>query len=201
MIQGVNFSEMISQSIKVLTQPRIETFEEFEKHGGQREALTYVAVAAVLAGVVAFIVGIFTGPLGAIIALVGALVAPLLSFFIFAFVVNWMGKRQGGTGTQDEVFYTCALYTAPILAVTGIVGNIPLLNCVFAPISLILGLYQIYLGYLATRASMNLDQNKAIITVVVAIIAQWIVFAVIGGIIAAIAVGMGVASGSIQLQQ
>lgn len=201
MIQGVNFSEMINQSIKVLTQPRIETFEEFEKHGGQREALTYVAVAAVLAGVVAFIVGIFTGPLGAIIALVGALVAPLLSFFIFAFVVNWMGKRQGGTGTQDEVFYTCALYTAPILAVTGIVGNIPLLNCVFAPISLILGLYQIYLGYLATRASMNLDQNKAIITVVVAIIAQWIVFAVIGGIIAAIAVGMGVASGSIQLQQ
>jgi len=163
--------------------------------------LTYVAVAAVLAGVVAFIVGIFTGPLGAIIALVGALVAPLLSFFIFAFVVNWMGKRQGGTGTQDEVFYTCALYTAPILAITGVVGNIPLLNCVFAPISLILGLYQIYLGYLATRASMNLDQNKAIITVVVAIIAQWIVFAVIGGIIAAIAVGMGVASGSIQLQQ
>lgn len=201
MIQGVNFSEMINQSIKVLTQPRIETFEQFEKHGGQREALTYVAVAAVLAGVVAFIVGIFTGPVGAIIALVGALVAPLLSFFIFAFVVNWMGKRQGGTGTQDEVFYTCALYTAPILAVTGIVGNIPLLNCVFAPISLILGLYQIYLGYLATRASMNLDQNKAIITVVVAIIAQWIVFAVIGGIIAAIAVGMGVASGSIQLQQ
>jgi len=201
MIQGVNFSEMISQSIKVLTQPRIETFEEFEKHGGQREALTYVAVAAVLAGVVAIIVGIFTGPLGAIIALVGALVAPLLSFFIFAFVVNWMGKRQGGTGTQDEVFYTCALYTAPILAITGVVGNIPLLNCVFAPISLILGLYQIYLGYLATRASMNLDQNKAIITVVVAIIAQWIVFAVIGGIIAAIAVGMGVASGSIQLQQ
>lgn len=201
MIQGVNFSEMISQSIKVLTQPRIETFEEFEKHGGQREALTYVAVAAVLAGVVAFIVGIFSGPLGAIIALVGALVAPLLSFFIFAFVVNWMGKRQGGTGTQDEVFYTCALYTAPILAITGVVGNIPLLNCVFAPISLILGLYQIYLGYLATRASMNLDQNKAIITVVVAIIAQWIVFAVIGGIIAAIAVGMGVASGSIQLQQ
>lgn len=201
MIQGVNFNEMISQSIKVLTQPRIETFEQFEKHGGQREALTYVAVAAGLAGIVALIVGLFTGVVGAIIALVGALVAPLLSFFVFAFVVNWMGKQQGGTGTQDEVFYSCALYTAPILAVTGIVGNIPLLGCLFAPVSLILGLYQIYLGYLATRSSMNLDQNKAIITVIVAIIAQWIVFAVIGGIIAAIAVGIGVSSGAIQLQQ
>ena len=39
-IQFFNFSEMINQSIKVLTQPRIETFEQFEKHGGQREALT-----------------------------------------------------------------------------------------------------------------------------------------------------------------
>ncbi len=201
MIQGVNFSEMINQSIKVLTQPRIETFEQFEKHGGQREALTYVAVAAGLAGIVALIVGLFTGIVGAIIALVGALVAPLLSFFIFAFVVNWMGKQQGGTGTQDEVFYSCALYTAPILAVTGIVGNIPVLGCLFAPVSLILGLYQIYLGYLATRSSMNLDQNKAIITVIVAIIAQWIVFAVITAIVAAIAVGIGVSSGAIQLQQ
>jgi hypothetical protein len=200
MIQGVNFSEMINQSIKVLTQPRIETFEQFEKHGGQREALTYVAVAAGLAGIVALIVGLFTGIGGAIIALVGALVAPLLSFFIFAFVVNWMGKQQGGTGTQDEVFYSCALYTAPILAVTGIVGNIPVLGCLFAPVSLILGLYQIYLGYLATRSSMNLDQNKAIITVIVAIIAQWIVFAVITAIVAAIAVGIGVSSGAIKLQ-
>ncbi|MGB3058506.1 MAG: Yip1 family protein [Anaerolineae bacterium] len=197
MIQGVNFSEMISQSIKVLTQPRTETFEEFEKHGGQREALTYVGVAAGLAGVVAFIVGIFSGPLVAIIALLGALIAPLLSFFVFAFVINWMGKQQGGTGTQDEVFYTCSLYTAPILAVTGIVGNIPVLGCLFAPVSLVLGLYQLYLGYLATRASMNLDQNKAIITVIVAIVAQWIVFAVIGVIVAAIAISMGVTTGAI----
>ena len=44
---------------------------------------------------------------------------------------------------------------------------------------------------------MNLDQNKAIITVIVAIVAQWIVFAVIGVIVAAIAISMGVTTGAI----
>ncbi len=198
MIQGVNFNEVIQQSIQVLTQPRVETFERFERHGGQREALTYVTAAAALAGVVAFLAGIFSGGVTvAVIGLLGALIGPLLSFFIFAFVVNWMGKQQGGTGTQDEVFYTCALYTAPIMAITGVVGNIPILGCLFAPISLLLGLYQLYLGYVATRASMNLDQNKAIITVVVAIIAQWVVFAVIAAIIAVIAASMGIAAGAL----
>lgn len=198
MIQGVNFNEVIQQSIQVLTQPRVETFERFERHGGQREALTYVTAAAALAGVVAFLAGIFSGGVTvAVIGLLGALIGPLLSFFIFAFVVNWMGKQQGGTGTQDEVFYTCALYTAPIMAITGVVGNIPVLGCLFAPISLLLGLYQLYLGYVATRASMNLDQNKAIITVVVAIIAQWVVFAVIAAIIAVIAASMGIAAGAL----
>lgn len=198
MIQGVNFNEVIQQSIQVLTQPRVETFERFERHGGQREALTYVTAAAALAGVVAFLAGIFSGGVTvAVIGLLGALIGPLLSFFIFAFVVNWMGKQQGGTGTQDEVFYTCALYTAPIMAITGVVGNIPIPGCLFAPISLLLGLYQLYLGYVATRASMNLDQNKAIITVVVAIIAQWVVFAVIAAIIAVIAASMGIAAGAL----
>jgi hypothetical protein len=43
--------------------------------------------------------------------------------------------------------------------------------------------YQAYLGYLAVRSSMNLDQNKGIITVVVAFFATFIVNAIVGGIL------------------
>ena len=39
---------------------------------------------------------------------------------------------------------------------------------------------QIYLGYLVVRSSMNLDQNKAIITLVLAFIAQFIIGIIIG---------------------
>lgn len=187
MIQGVSINEMISQSMTVLTKPSIQSFEQFEKRGGQREALIYVVIAAVLVGVVGLAFGFLGGFVGAIAGLLRGVFA-LIGFYVFAFVLSYVGKSQGGTGTQDEVFYTAALYTAPILAVTGVVSAIPIIGCLALPVTFALGIYQIYLGYLAARSSMNLDQNKAIITVIAAIVAQFIVAVFIGGaIIAALA--------------
>lgn len=179
--------EMINSSIVVLTKPSVATFEQYERRGTVRDAFIYVGAAALLAGIVAFVFGLLGGIGGAAGAFAIALLRPLISFAVFAYALFFMGKQQGGTGTQDEVFYTTALYTAPLLAITGVVGAIPIIGCLFLPVSLVLGLYQIYLGYLAARASMNLDQNKAIISVAVAIVAQIIVgVAIVGGILSAI---------------
>ena len=192
-----SLSEMVNSSIVVLTKPSIATFETYERRGTTRDALIYVGVAAAAAGIVAFLFGLLGGIGAALGALIGGIVVPLISFFIFAYVLFFMGKQQGGTGTQDEVFYTCALYTAPILAVSGIISNIPILGCLLIPVTLVLSIYQIYLGYLASRASMNLDQNKAIISVVVAILAQIVIGTVIlGGLIAAV-VGSAAATGAL----
>jgi hypothetical protein len=196
MVQGVSISEMLNQSTTVLTKPSVQTFEQYEKRGGTREAIVYIAVAAVLAGIAGLVFGLFGGITGAIVGLLGGLLRPLIGFFVFAYVLYWVGKQQGGTGTQDEVFYTCALYTAPLLAITGVVGAIPLISCLFLPVSLVLGIYQIYLGYLAARSSMNLDQNKAIISVAAAIVAMWIVSVfIIGGILTAIFAGAAISNG------
>jgi hypothetical protein len=196
MVQGVSISEMLNQSTTVLTKPSVQTFEQFERRGGMREAIVYIGVAAVLAGIAGLVFGLLGGIGGAIAGLVRGVLPPLISFFVFTYVLYFVGKQQGGTGTQDEVFYTCALYTAPLLAVTGVVGAIPLINCLFAPVSLVLGLYQIYLGYLAARSSMNLDQNKAIISVVAAIVAMWIVsVAILGTVFAAIFAGAALSGG------
>ena len=194
MIQGVSINEMISQSMTVLTKPGIQSFEQFEKRGGKREALIYVVIAAVLVGVVGLVFGLLGGLAGAAVGLLRGVFA-LLGFYIFAFVLNYVGKQQGGTGTEDEVFYTAALYTAPILAVTGVVGAIPIIGCLALPVTFALGIYQIYLGYLAARSSMNLDQNKAIITVIAAIVAQFIVAVFIGGAILTAIIGATAASG------
>jgi hypothetical protein len=196
MVQGVSISEMLNQSTAVLTKPSVATFEQFERHGGMREAVIYIVVAAALAGIAGLVFGILGGIGGAIAGLLGGLLPPLISFFIFAYVLYFVGKQQGGTGTQDEVFYTCALYTAPLLAIVGVVGAIPLIGCLFAPVSLVLGIYQIYLGYLAARSSMNLDQNKAIISVAAAIVAQWIVgIFIVGAVLAALFAGAAVTNG------
>jgi hypothetical protein len=143
-----------------------------------RDALIYVGLAAAIAGLIAFVFNIFN-PVGAIITLVGTVLTSVIGFFIFAYILFFVGKQQGGTGTQDEVFYTCALYTAPLLAIVNGVSAIPVLGFCLLPITFLLGLYQLYLGFLATRASMNLDQTKAIITVIAAIVGQIIVSAII----------------------
>jgi len=196
MIQGVSIGDMVSQSMTVLTKPSVQSFEQFERRGGQREALTYVIAAAVLVGVVGAGFGLLGGVMGAVAGLLRGVFA-LLGFYIFAWVLNYVGKTQGGTGTQDEVFYTAALYTAPLLAVTGVVSSIPIIGCLALPVTFALGIYQIYLGYLAARSSMNLQQNPAIITVIAAIVAQFIVAVFIGGAIVAALVGAAAASGAL----
>src|SRR6266540_4123902 len=140
MIQGVSVGDMLNQSMVVLTKPSVESFEQYERRGGQREALIYVGVAAALAGIVGAVFGLVFGGVG---------------------------------------------------------GAIPIIGCLFLPVSFVLGLYQIYLGYLAARSSMNLDQNKAIITVVLSIIAMWIAAAILTFILAAIGLSAAAASGAL----
>jgi hypothetical protein len=205
-LQPGNIGSMVQESVTVLTKPAVETFERYERNGGQREAFTYVGAAAAAAAVVAVIFGVIgaliggTGVAGIALSVIGGvavLVLSLLGFFVYGLLVYHVGKSQGGTGSQDEVFYTLALAAAPILAINGIVGNIPFLGCIAAPATFALSIYQMYLGYLAVRASMNLGQQPAIITVVVAIVAQLVVGAIVGAVVAVAATAVAAAFGSL----
>ncbi len=203
MVQGVSIGDMIKQSQEVLTKPSIETFERFERGGGQREALTYVGVASLVAAVIAGLIGLIGfgsaagfggGLLGAVFAFLLTLIVSVLGFFVSAFIVYTVGKWQGGTGTQDEVFYTYSLFTAPLVAVSSVLSLIPILGGIA---QLVLGIYQIYLGYLGIRASHNVGQNQAIITMVIAFIVQLLIGFVIAAIFGAIALAIGAASGAL----
>lgn len=180
--------EMISSSVAILTRPSIHTFEQYEKRGGMRDALIYVGAAALIAGLVGFVFGLLGGIGAAIAGLIVGLITSLVGFLIFAFAIYFVGRQQGGTGTQDEVLYTTSLYAAPLAAITGVINAVPLLNCLLLPVTLAITIYQIYLGYLATRSSMNLDQTKAIITVVVAYLATFVVGLLLAGLLAGLTV-------------
>jgi hypothetical protein len=192
-VQGVSISDMLNQSMQVLTKPSIQTLEQYERRGGQREALTYIGVAAAIAGVAGLLGGFFSGGiLGALLYGVLGALGVVVGFLIFVNVVHFVGKSQGGTGELSEVYYTLALISAPILAINNAVGAIPVLGCIALPVTFALGIYQIYLSYLGTRSSMNIEQTPAIITVIAGYAAQIIVGMIIGGIFAAIAVALGV---------
>lgn len=179
-IQGVSIREMLDQSVTVLTKPSVATFEEFEKRGGQREGFVYVGVATAIAAVLGLLLGILSqGLLYGIAALFGAVLQVALGYVAFSYAIHAIGRQQGGTGTLNEVFYTTALYIAPIQMISGVITALQL-GAVGGLVSLALSLYSAYLGYLAARSSMNLDQNRAIITVVVAFVALMVVSVVVG---------------------
>lgn len=201
MVQGVSIGEMLNQSIQVLTKPGVETFERFERHGGQREATIYIMLASAISAAVSLVFGLLNGVVAALIFGALGFILPVVSFYLFVFLVYFIGQQQGGTGTQDEVFYTMALFVAPIQAVSGAISAIPIIGCLAAPLTFMLGLYQIYLGYLGVRSSMNLAQTPAIITLVLAFIAQFIIGAIIGAVFAAIATALGVAVGGFEFGQ
>ncbi len=171
-----SISEMIDHSIKVISNPTVPTFEQYESRGTIREAIIYVGLGALVAGALGFSTG-----LGGIIA--GAL-STLASFVVFVYVVHTFGKSQGGTGTIDQVAYTFSLFWMPLSilsAVAAFVLTITIVGILLIPALLLAILAaNIYFGYIAVQSSMNLPKgSKSIVTLVVAGIATIIAYGII----------------------
>jgi VIT1/CCC1 family predicted Fe2+/Mn2+ transporter len=187
MTQQVSIQEMVNQSRAIITSPSVATFERYERHGNMTNAAIYVAIAAVISG----LVGLINGPNGLLSGLIGTMV----QFFVFTGLVFFIGKNlANGTGTWDEVAYTFSLFWAPLSVIGSLVGAVILLLA-FVPIinilaglaglviSLALLVVNIYFGYLAVQSSMNItDQGKAILTLVLAAVGSFIVLLVVGSI-------------------
>ncbi len=179
-----SLSEMVNSSVVVLTKPSVSTFEMYERRGNLQNSLIYVGAAAVIAGVLGLV-------RGGILGLLAGVVSALVGFLVFTFAVFYIGRSQGGTGSLDEVAYTFSLFWAPLTvlsAVLGLIGRvIPLLGCLIgAPLAIVILIAEVYLGYLAVQSSMNMtDRTKAIITLVGAAVATFIVSIIIGGIFGA----------------
>lgn len=175
------FSDMFAQSVSCLSQPSVATFERYEKHGGVVQALMYVALAALISGVVAGFFAIFHENVSVLAQFFSRIVGTIFQFFAFTGLVYGIGKALfKGTGTYPEVAYTFALFFAPVTILVALIGWIPLINFIMPLIALIA---LIYFGFLAIQSSMNIrDQTNALITLVLSGVA----YLVIGYIIRAI---------------
>ncbi len=186
-VQQTSIPEMVNQSITVITNPSVATFERYERRGTLTNAAIYVGIAALITG----LLGVFGGGLGGAIS--GAIGA-LINFFLFTGLVYYIGKQQGGTGSFDEVAYTFSLFSVPLSIIGAVVGLviaifawIPIINLLVGLAGLLVALVvlaaQVYFGYLAVQSSMNLtDQTKAIITLGGAALATLVIQIVLGSI-------------------
>ncbi|MGL4612161.1 MAG: YIP1 family protein [Trueperaceae bacterium] len=173
-------ADMMSQTRDVISKRDVATFEAHENKGGLQQALIYTAIAAAIAG----IFGLDDGLRG----FVNGVLTTLIGFLTFVYLVFWIGKQQGGTGTLNQVAYSFSLYWVPLSIVFGIITFVLVITIVGVALLPLVGILflisNIYFAYLATKASMNLSNNSKIwLTLVLASIGLWLIQAVVSGIL------------------
>lgn len=148
---------VINQSVQVLSKPRIETFERYKDKGTLRESIIYVLIASLITGLLG---------LGGASGFWSGMLSTIAGFLVFIYLVHYVGKVQGGTGTLDSVAYTFALFWVPInvlFALTSLILLITPIGIFLLPLLVAAALLiNIYLAYLAVQSSMNLHESGKI---------------------------------------
>ncbi len=175
-----SIGDMVNQSKEVLSKRDTATFETFENKGGIREALIYMAIAAAITGVF----GLGDGVAG----FVRGILSTLIGFFVFSYLVYFIGKQQGGTGSLDQVAYSFALFYAPltvVFAAITLILVITLVGILLVPVVGILAIIaNIYFAYLAVQSSMNMtDSGKVWITLILAGLGSFLVSLLLAGLL------------------
>lgn len=161
--KSISIGSMVQQSREVLTKPSVATFEKFERQGTLTDALIYVAIAAAITGVFGLVNG-FSG-------FIGQVLGTLLGFLIFTYLVYYIGKSRGGSGTFDEVAYSFALFWAPLsvlIALVTLLLILTLIGVLLLPLVALAGIaLNIYFAYLAVQSSMNLTESGKVWTTLI----------------------------------
>jgi hypothetical protein len=106
--------------------------------------------------------------------LVGVISA-LVVWAVFSFVAYFIGSKLfSADATWEEVMRTLGYAYTPM--VVGIVGIIPIIGWL---ITLIAGLWTLYLCFIAIRSALDVDTGKTVLTILLSIIPAIIISAII----------------------
>lgn len=159
-----DFQTMINGSKAVLTSPSVSVFEEHEKND-LGAATIYTVIAAVINGILAAISLSMQGAgEGLVSGIIGGVIGTLIISYIYWGIVFLLGRAFGGSGAFGELAYNFSLFTVPLGILGSILGLIPVVGAI---ISLIAGIYSLYLTFLAIQAGMNLPRDKAIYVILI----------------------------------
>ncbi len=167
----------------------VALYEEVEADlNATSQALTVVIAAALASGVGGLLGALITHRGSPVGGLIGGLVAELIGWVLWSYVMYFVGTRMfKGQATYGELLRTVGFAESP--SVLLILKFIPALG---ALITLVVGIWRIWLGYLAVKAALDLDTGNTIATIVIGIVAYVIAFAIIGTVLAIVGIGAAV---------
>ena len=200
----MDISSIFQTWVNVLTKPGEEVFAaEREKDSATlKTALVWIILASVIAALLATLrARIFSSQLGGLGQFVELLPADLqegigpamaidtaggtalsllsiisgpLSFLISVGIYHLIASVFGGRGQFGRYAYLSATFNAPLLIVGSLLVFVPFLGFC---LTIILGIYQVVLTYYATKVEYKLSQGRAIVVILVPVLAALILAA------------------------
>lgn len=186
----MDFNRIINGMIRA-ARLDVSFYEQVEGDPGYgQDAIVVVILASVAGAVGSFLSLLFGGLVGAAFGtLIYSSVSGILIFFIWAFLVHFVGTRFfKGTADFGEVQRTLGFAWAP--RVLGILGFIPFLGWA---IGLVAWIWSVATGFIATRQALDLDNTNAALTVIIAAVIAFIIQLILGAIMA----GIGLAGSAV----
>ncbi|MGH2542304.1 MAG: Yip1 family protein [Ardenticatenaceae bacterium] len=163
-----------------------------------QEAYTIVGIIAVINAISGLLLGMATNT-NPILTAIGQFIGTFAGYFVFAYLAYFIGTRVfGGTANAGEVQRTLGYaYTPQILAgVLLLLGVVPVLGILASCLAIIPALWTLYLGFVAIRQALDIGSGQALLTALLAIIAQVIISAIILSVLGINMMGAAAVTGS-----
>jgi hypothetical protein len=163
----------------------VDTYEEIEAdESATPQAAIVVTVVAVIGGLIGGGISVATG--GSFLGtFLNQLLVAFIGWGVWSVVTYFVGTSLfGGTSTIGQMLRVLGFAQAP-----GILGIIPVCG------SFIGWLWTLACTFIAIRQGLDLDNQKALLTAVVAFICVLIVSFAIGSVLAALGLATGMAAG------
>ncbi len=180
---------MYQKWIDVLTKPK-SAFAKEIKRGGLVEGAKHIIVGGLIAGLISGLVllalgsaagsllegilGAYVGIIGFVASLILTPIIGLISWIVGSGIVYVFALIFGGKGSFERQSYLIALYTAPVMIITAVIGLVPVAG---AFINFLIGLYTLYLLTVALKLIHRFSIGKAVLS--------WLVPSIIVGIVMA----------------
>lgn len=171
----LQLGRIIRQSADVMLHPSVRTFNYYAARASDSDALTYVAIGALLQTVLSLL----AGGGGSAMNLVISVVNQLFQFYLFAGLVYFFGKQFAGIGNFESVTYAFALFYVPILVLSWlliwVMFLLQLYSWLLIPLILQVLAQGIY-AYQAIQAVLYIRRKRdAALSVVIGMIMLWVV--------------------------
>lgn len=166
-----DYMKMVNSSMAVVTRPG--STAPFD--AAKREASTVqTLIGLVILGLVGGIVGLIQG--GGVGGLITAPIFTIVVFYIFSGILYVLAKVFGGTGDFTVQSYLLSLVAVPTGIVNSVLGLVPVLGI----LSIVVGLYAIFLDVYAIKSSHALDTTKAAVVVLIPVVVVIVLIALFG---------------------